>query len=401
MTFKRGPRKRILLIAMANSIHVARWIDLMVDMDVDVRLISSNPSTSLHPRIASILARRDTAPGIRLSIPLISQHFSMYLWAADRFLDDWLRGLLIFIELLRFRPSLVHVLELQNAGYPLLKALKITPPALKPKVFITNYGSDVYWYKDLDSHVARLKALMKVADAYSAECERDVQIAKGLGFKNQIFRTAPVTGGMGLEELVQDLGPNALRARKVIALKGYQGQWGRAIEALECICNIPIEILRGFTVEIYSCEPEVKQASRKLSEMGISVKCHPKGALSHEQVLEIFRKSRVYVGLSVSDGISTSMLEAMSQGAVPVQTNTSCANEWLTSRSQGFIASLDDPSGTTRALQQILSDDDYVLRAQSQNIKVISDRYEKRKLKKIVEDYYSSLLCSESLRERE
>jgi len=54
-----------------------------------------------------------------------------------------------------------------------------------------------------------------------------------------------------------------------------------------------------------------------------------KGAMSHKQVLEMFATSKIYLGLSESDGISTSMLEAMAIGAIPVQTSTACYDEWF------------------------------------------------------------------------
>jgi len=51
--------------------------------------------------------------------------------------------------------------------------------------------------------------------------------------------------------------------------------------------------------------------------------------MSHKQVLEMFAKSIIYVGLSESDGIRISMLEAMAMGATPVQTSTACCDEWF------------------------------------------------------------------------
>ena len=50
-----------------------------------------------------------------------------------------------------------------------------------------------------------------------------------------------------------------------------------------------------------------------------------------------FGKSRIYVGCSASDGISTSFLESLITGCYPIQTNTSCANEWV---DRGALASI-------------------------------------------------------------
>jgi len=59
-------------------------------------------------------------------------------------------------------------------------------------------------------------------------------------------------------------------------------------------------------------------------------------------MLELFARSRIYIGISESDAISTSMLEAMSCGAFPIQTDTSCADEWISSAESIAIVSLDD-----------------------------------------------------------
>jgi glycosyltransferase involved in cell wall biosynthesis len=64
-------------------------------------------------------------------------------------------------------------------------------------------------------------------------------------------------------------------------------------------------------------------------DTGLDITAHAKDSLSHQQVLELFAKSKIYVGLSESDGISTSMLEAMAMGAIPVQTSTACCDEWF------------------------------------------------------------------------
>jgi glycosyltransferase involved in cell wall biosynthesis len=59
------------------------------------------------------------------------------------------------------------------------------------------------------------------------------------------------------------------------------------------------------------------------------------------EMYEMFADSRIYIGASRSDGISTSFLEALALGAYPIQTNTSCGNEWV---EKGFQAHLIEPS---------------------------------------------------------
>jgi glycosyltransferase involved in cell wall biosynthesis len=76
-------------------------------------------------------------------------------------------------------------------------------------------------------------------------------------------------------------------------------------------------------------------------------------------MLDLFGKARAYVGVSLSDGISTSLLEAMAMGAFPIQTNTSCAEEWI---EDGVTGKLIDPNqdDVKNSLRQALSNDSLV-----------------------------------------
>jgi glycosyltransferase involved in cell wall biosynthesis len=95
--------------------------------------------------------------------------------------------------------------------------------------------------------------------------------------------------------------------------------------------------------------------ARKLAKRtGLDIEINKKGALSHEQMLNLFSRSAVYVGLSESDGISTSLLEAMAMGAVPVQTSTACCDEWFSEETGVAIKNIEAgevSKGILRALE--------------------------------------------------
>lgn len=389
---KLETRKRLLIVGMANSIHVARWLELLVDLPYEVELISSNPSNHVHPKIDKLVRASGNDQKMILRASFITRRFSVYMWLADRIFQDWIRAIFIALRIAITSPDLVHVLELQNGGYPTSKAMRLLKRGRRPMLFVTNYGSDVYWYRKFPSHVQKLKRLLEEADYFSAECQRDVEIAKGLGFNKTVLSTCPVTGGISVDLMPRGLNSIPLSERRSIAIKGYQGEWGQALEAIDALLKTDLDILRKFQVELYSCDTATVNAARKLQELGISVLTTGKGELSHEQMLELFKRSRLYIGLSTSDGISTSMLEAMSQGAIPIQTNTSCANEWISSTAQGFVVALGNSLGIANAVERVLSDDAYVISAQASNFKVIESRYDRTKIKTIVEDYYAQIL---------
>jgi len=104
---------------------------------------------------------------------------------------------------------------------------------------------------------------------------------------------------------------------------------GRAKISLEAVGEMSEE-LQEFQIVVYSANRSVLKLARQVrKQAGLEIEVFAKGAMSHKQVLEMFAKSSIYVGLSESDGISTSMLEAMAMGAIPVQTSSACCDEWF------------------------------------------------------------------------
>ena len=123
-------------------------------------------------------------------------------------------------------------------------------------------------------------------------------------------------------------------------------------------------------------------------ETGLGITAHKKGALGHAEVLGLFRTSLIYVGHSLSDGISTSMLEAMAMGAIPIQTCTSCADEWVIDGETGFLVEPNDTESIKTAVISILKSNFDSDRARSENHKVIETRYDPVKLGAIAVTYY-------------
>jgi len=194
-------------------------------------------------------------------------------------------------------------------------------------LLVTNWGSDIFWFQQFPNHKAKLQKLMQLADVYSAECERDITLAKNLGFTGHAMPVIPNAGGFSEADFaIPRLAPSE---RRTIALKGYHGWVGRAKVSLEAVREMSEE-LQGYKIIVYSANRSVLKLAKQVSKQtGLEITAFGKGAMSHKQVLEMFAKSKIYVGLSESDGISTSMLEAMAMGAIPVQTSTACCDEWF------------------------------------------------------------------------
>lgn len=323
MQLVQRKKTKILAIGMFDSVHFVGWLRHFRDEELEFLLFPSSPHRRLHPQLAELTRSRHEATfklarGVRfLGLPL---------WVADKVASNLLRASLIRMLVRSFQPDFIHCLEFQNAGYIASRAMaRISEP--KPLLIATNYGSDIYWFSRDPKHSKLISRLLAQVDRYAAECQRDVELAKQLGLSGEIMPVLPNAGGFTRAQLDVDLvTPDK---RQLIMVKGYHGWVGRAHIALQALESISAE-LQDYEIAFYSCNLSTKWLAKQMAKRtGLKVTAYSKGALSHDEMVEKFSRSIIYVGLSLSDGISTSMLEAMAMGAIPVQTNTACCDEWF------------------------------------------------------------------------
>jgi glycosyltransferase involved in cell wall biosynthesis len=401
-TVNQPGRKKILLVAMPDSIHVARWLAANSANNLDVMIFASSPMRRVHPRIRRMLSNRneDRAEfGLNLKAHELSFLFAIPLWIVDRpfLFGGRVRGLLISRAISSFKPDLVHTMESQNGGYSSYQALKNNSNERRPKTLLTLFGSDLFWFSRFEYHQRRLRELLKTTDFLQAECARDETLAKGLGFSGEFLPLLPVSAGIPSESLLELADFDEISSRKVIAIKGYAGQWGLAKKAIDTLGEISSG-LTGYTLELYSCDPKVAEYARSVFRgTGVAVKAHPKFTLSHEQMLELFRRSRVAIAFSRSDGLPASMLEAMSQGAFPVQTSSACVDGWFDDGVSGLVVNEPGDSSLAPKLKQVIESSELLSAAARQNSATIHARYSDQAIANSASQIYKAVLQNRNL----
>jgi glycosyltransferase involved in cell wall biosynthesis len=266
-------------------------------------------------------------------------------------------------------------MEIQAAGY-LVWEVKRQYGGKFPPWIVTNWGSDIYLFGRLAAHVEKIRGVLENCDYYSCECHRDIHLAKQMGLKGEVLSVLPNTGGFDLQRVAQfrQLGPTS--GRKLILLKGYQHFAGRALVGLRAISLCANE-LREYEVAIYCPNPDVKIAAELVSRAnGIPIHIVP--PCSHDEMLRLYGRARIYIGLSISDAISTSLLEAIVMGAFPIQSCTSCADEWIVDGEMGFIVPPEDPEPIAAAIRRAVSDDALVDRAAELNAALARERIDQK-----------------------
>jgi len=127
------------------------------------------------------------------------------------------------------------------------------------------------------------------------------------------------------------------------------------------------------------------------ADTGLSVNVLPV-PLDHETILKHHAQARISIGLSIGDGISTSLLEAMAMGSFPIQSSTACADEWVVHGQTGLIVPAEDPAQVAEALKKALTDDEMVDKAYDENWKTICTRLDEKQIIPKILQFYERVL---------
>ena len=388
---------KLLIVAMSRSIHTARWINQISDQGWEIHLFPSLGDGRVHPDMRNVIVHHsiygrktncDSSIKFR-GIPVYSNQLAQLLRFVLFKKFPNFKALLLKRLIKRIKPDIIHSLEIQAAGYLILKT-KINFKGTFPPWIVTNWGSDIFLFGRLKEHIPKINAVLANCDYYSCECNRDVDIARKLGYKEKVLPVFPNAGGFDLDLVKSLRQPGKTSERRVIMVKGYQGWSGRAIVGLRAL-ELCKDILDGYEIIIYSPSNDILIPSELLSNtVGIAVKVIPHGT-AHKRILQLHGKARISIGLSISDAISTSLLEAIVMGSFPIQSWTSCANEWIIDGKTCILVDPMEPQMVADAIRMALTDDDLVNNAAIENSNLTDHRLEINFLKRKAINFYQSV----------
>ena len=325
---------------MFDSIHLARWLSQFENEKIDFVLFPSKKFKYVNYDLLKLVTSQKIA-SYRFAKPYFVYK---YIGFMDYFLVLIFKLLKLNLKLLFLRRitrknifNYIHAIELQGAAY----LYDLLPEQIQDRtsLIVTNYGSDIQYFQNIPEHRDKIRSVLSKADFYSAECQRDYESALKLGFKGKFLPCIPNAGGFKTEIFELNLVPS--NERNLIMAKCYGGTFGLGeliIDALERFLrnNTDVKIvMHSVTDDLLSKSKNLRVAfPNRVDIYTVREK------ISRHKILDYLSKSRIYIGASRSDGVSTSFLEALCLGAFPIQTDTSCASEWI---ELGFFGSIIRP----------------------------------------------------------
>jgi glycosyltransferase involved in cell wall biosynthesis len=241
--------------------------------------------------------------------------------------SNFFRGFLLLCKVKRQQFELVHFLDFQTAAF-LMAPMPKTWKRLATKLAVSNWGSDIYWHRRSNRQSKLIRKVLSAVDFYSAECTRDIHLARDFGYEGPAVR---LLNGGGVQIKSAD---SKAHERKKIVVKGYQDVFGEAEDIVGLLLQEP-EVFEGYEVVFVSAARSVVKKLKEVqsaAQVSISFSAYQvnRYSLGAAQVSNLLSDAKIFVAKSKSDGASTMALEAMAQGCIPIQSPTSCLGEYLT-----------------------------------------------------------------------
>jgi hypothetical protein len=390
---------RILFIAQAVSPHTARWIDQLQGQGWDIHLfdmLGSFPHAELRGITEySLLFPRKILPTKPVSYghPFFLKYgldpfpLSLVGFFTRRIFRNRVQQLVKVIR--DIKPDVIHSMEMQAESYPLLEALDLLGGKLPAPWVLTTWGSDIFHFRQFPEHLEKIKKVLANCNYLLPDCARDEVLARELGFTGVVPLIVPGAGGYPISKMRLLIKENAVSKRRLIMLKGYQGWAGRALIALEAL-EACADILKGYEIVVYLASPSVIQKVKSMQENGkLNIRIQPR--CPHRVILELFSQARIALAVNQTDGVPNAMLEAMTMGAFPIQSDTESTAEWLTHESNGLLVDPENVVSIEVALRRALVDDDLVEAAAQFNLELVSQKLDMAIVKPKVIEMYKSI----------
>lgn len=337
--------KKLLLVAMPSS-HFIRWVSNINNAGFEVYwfdILNRGYQEDLH-NVNQITNWR------KRKIPYIKGEYFLYknLSLIYRFIEPLLQVTVEekFKQLLEeIKPDLVHSFEMQSCSYPLYKIMKRN----NIKWLYSCWGSDIYFYKNDKYHLRKIKQVLKRINFLHTDCMRDFNLGKENGFSACFFGKYPAGGGYDVDKQL-----TPFDERKIILIKGYEHDFGRAINVLKAI-NLIFDKLVNYEIIVFSAHKQVEDyISKNFNSFKLKVKILSiEKSLSSEEFIKLMGDSLIYIGNSISDGMPNTLLEALCFGAFPIQSNPGGVTEEVIKNNRNGLL-IDDPEDINKISNLIL-----------------------------------------------
>jgi glycosyltransferase involved in cell wall biosynthesis len=336
-----NPALKIALLADASHVNIQRWTEGLVNAGADVRILSLTPGET---SIVQVYPLRALA-----RLPKLA-----YFTAAVQ-----VRRLLR-----RIQPDILVAYYV--TGYGTLATLS----GFHPRVHVTS-GSDVLLVPNLLIH-ALVRWNLRRADLITAWAPHMAEAALRLGVPETRLMTVPQGIPSGIFKKHRCARPDPAVPVRMISTRSLKASY--RFDVLLEAARLLRESGTMFHLTIAGDGPQRGELAALAERYQLGDLVTFAGFVPNHDLPPLLAQHHLYVSMVPSDGVSASLLEAMSAGLYPVVPDHPANRLWIEADHNGTL--LDDlrPETVARALHDAVDDVARRVNAWEQNPQIVSTR---------------------------
>lgn len=138
--------------------------------------------------------------------------------------------------------------------------------------------------------------------------------------------------------------------------------------------------------------PEMADVQSKIKKYGLEENIFLKGYVPNDELPNLLESCRYYIAVPTTEGVSSSLFEAMAAGCFPIVTDLPANQNFIKDKKNGLLVPVCNPEKLAEAMQWALEQTEKVTFAISSNREFIEQFVDFRSNMKVITDRYKKLI---------